>query len=141
MSCLSKVGKPVTESQRAIKSKALPLVGLCSAGSPHRPVAALSTLQMKKSNAIILSLLLAACVTQPHRAYLPSPGDVIEGVKVGDRVDVFLHDYTRHRFLVTRIDEIGLHGSQTRFAYSDMKAVVVLGKYPPRYLPSLNFSY
>jgi hypothetical protein len=81
---------------------------------------------MKFFSTILLSLLLAACSVNPSRAYPPAPGYVIEGVDVGDQVDVFLNDSTRHRFLVTRVDSLGLHGSDVSFAYSDMQAVVVM---------------
>jgi hypothetical protein len=94
---------------------------------------------LKRSSVVLCSLFLAACVTQPHRAYPPEPGYAIDGVKVGDRVDVFLTDNTRHRLVVTRVDRFGLHGTDTSFFYQDMQAVVVLGKYPPKYLPPISF--
>ena len=88
--------------------------------------------------AILLSLLLTACWSHPSRAYLPTEGQVIEGVKEGDRIDVFMNDDTKHNFVVTRVDKFGLHGMSISLAYSDMQAVVVLGKYPKIWLPPLT---
>ena len=75
-------------------------------------------------NAILLSILLTACGSAPSRIYLPTEGQVIDGVNEGDRVDVFMSDDTRHNFVVTRVDKIGLHGMSVSLAYSDMQAVV-----------------
>jgi len=79
-------------------------------------------------NVILLSIMLTACGSAPSRVYLPIEGQVIDGVVEGDRVDVFMSDDTRHNFVVTRVDTFGLHGMSVSLAYSDMQAVVVLGK-------------
>ena len=79
--------------------------------------------------AIFLSVLLAACTTvhtNPRRVYLPEEGQVIVGVKKGDEVDIFMkNDYTQHSFLVTDVDEFGLHSDQRSFPYRDIEWVVV----------------
>jgi hypothetical protein len=78
-------------------------------------------------NVILLSVLLSACATT-RQAYLPAAGYGIDGVDEGDQVKIVMNDGKKHRLLVTRVDEIGLHGSRDSFAYSDMQSVAVIEK-------------
>ena len=76
-------------------------------------------------NVILLSMLLSACTTT-RSAYLPTAGYGMDGVNEGDQVKIVMNDGKKHKLLVTRVDEIGLHGSHDSFAYSDMQSVVVV---------------
>ena len=62
-------------------------------------------------SAVLLSILLTSCGSNPHRVFLPPEGQVIDGVNEGDRVDVFMSDYERHNFVVTLVDNFGLQGN------------------------------
>ncbi|NOR19146.1 MAG: hypothetical protein GQ538_03555 [Xanthomonadales bacterium] len=78
-------------------------------------------------NVIILSMLLSACATT-RQAYLPAAGYGMDGVNEGDNVKIVMNDGKKHSLLVTRVDEIGLHGNHDSFAYSDMQSVAVIEK-------------
>ena len=79
---------------------------------------------MKIFNAILLSMLLAACATT-RQVYLPTGGYAID-VSKGDRVSIVMNDGKTHSFLVTQVDEIGLSGSNGSFAYGEMQSVNVI---------------
>jgi len=82
---------------------------------------------LKMFNAILMSILFTACATT-HQVYLPAPGYGMDGVYEGDTVKIVMNDGKKYSFLVTRVDEIGLHGSHNSFVYSDMQTVVVIEK-------------
>jgi len=72
-------------------------------------------------------MLLSACATT-HQAYVPAAGYGMNGVNEGDKVRIVMEDGKKHSLLVTRVDEIGLHGNHDSFAYSDMQSVTVFKK-------------
>jgi hypothetical protein len=78
-------------------------------------------------NVIFLSMLLSACATT-RQVYQPAAGYGMDGVNEGDKVKIVMKDGKKHKLLVTRVDEIGLHGSHDSFAYSDMQSVAVIEK-------------
>ena len=103
-------------------------MNLSNASHDLEPASGVTKLRLiRLFNAILLSLLLTACGSIPRRVYLPTEGQVIDGVNEGYRVDVFMNDDTSHNFVVTRVDNFGLHGKSVSLAYGDIQAVVVVG--------------
>jgi hypothetical protein len=82
---------------------------------------------MRTFAATMLSLLLVACVTT-RQAALPAHGYGIEGVNSGDTVVVHLLNGDQQRFEVSYVDEIGIHGLNQTYAYTDIRSVDVVEK-------------
>lgn len=80
---------------------------------------------MKTLRAMLLPIILAACATT-HHVSLPVDGLSIDSVNVGDRVKIVMNDGDKQEFQVTRVDELGLYGSDESYAYMDMRSVSVV---------------
>jgi len=80
---------------------------------------------MRTLAAAVLSLLLVACVTT-REAALPKPGYGMEGVKGGDTVVVHLFNGDHHRFKVSYVDAVGIHGWNETYPYTDIRSVDVV---------------
>ena len=80
---------------------------------------------MKKFISMLIPMILTACATT-YQASLPVDGFIIEGVFVGDRVKIVMSDGEKQSMSVTRVDELGLYGSDDSYAYLDMQSVSVI---------------
>ena len=75
----------------------------------------------------LIPIVLTACATT-HQVSLPQDGFSIEGVDVGDRVNIVMNDGQKRKMSVTRIDELGLHDNNDFCFYVDMQSVAVIEK-------------
>jgi hypothetical protein len=61
---------------------------------------------------------------------MPVDGFSMVGVDVGDRVKIVMNDGRKQDILITRVDELGIYGSNKSYAYLDMHSVAVVKKNP-----------